>query len=169
MKVTFGHARNDIVELTVGIVLNVIGGIFIGSIFNNPVWYQILLTAILLPAGIILEIRVLARHHFELQKVRTDIEKARNENTQTLKKMEKEQRLTEQSENKLTEAMNQIDKAKNEIEDTQKKAFSRSRSLADSKSLEDDIQTLHERLQRVEEKLGFSSFLRRRLGRHRGV
>ena len=153
-------------ELTIGIVLNVIGGIFIGSIFNNPIWYQILLTAILLPAGIILEIRVLARHHFELQRVRTDIENARNENTQTLRKMEKQQRLIENAENKLTEATN---KAKDEIEDIQKKTFSRSRSLADSKSLEDDIQTIHERLQRVEERLGFSSFLRRRLGRHRGV
>jgi septal ring factor EnvC (AmiA/AmiB activator) len=170
LKITVGYAKNDILELTVGIILSIVGGILIGSIYGNPSWHLMLSgTVLFIGIGIILEIRVLAKHHYELQKVRIDIENARNQNTETLEKMEKQQGLINGATEKLNEATSQIDQAESEIEDIHKKSFSRYGSLTDSKSLEDDIQTFHERLQKVEEKLGHSSFLRRRLGRHRSA
>ena len=95
------------------------------------------------------------------------MEKTTTQNAETLRKMEQQQGLIDSATNKLNEATNEIDRAKNEIEDIQKKSFSRSGSLAVSRSLEDDIQSLHERLQKIEEKLRFSFFSQRKYGRHR--
>ena len=62
MKITVGHAKNDSAELTIGIVLNIFGGIFIGSIYGSPFWRLTLLGAISFTvAGIILEVRILAK------------------------------------------------------------------------------------------------------------
>ena len=116
MKITLGHAKNDIFELTLGIVLNVIGGIFIGYIYENPLWYQALFAAIIfLIAGVVLEIRVLAKHHFGLQRVRTGIDKARIQNSETLEKMKEQQNVVESATNELEAARREIEKAKNEI------------------------------------------------------
>jgi uncharacterized protein HemX len=165
LKITVGHAGNDILELAIGIVLNIIGGTLIG-LSANTLWL-IILGVILLAVGIVLEIRVLAKHHHELRRLREDLEKAAAQNTETLRKMEQQQGVIDSATSKLNEATNEIDRAKNEIEDIQKKSFSRSGSLAVSRSLEDDIQSLHNRLQKVEEKLGLAFFSQRKHGRHR--
>jgi hypothetical protein len=165
LKITFGRARNDVLELAVGIVLNIIGGTTIG-LSANTLWL-IVLGIIQLGVGIVLEVRVLAKHHYELQRLRQDLEEAAAQNAKTLKKMEQQQELIDCSTSKLNEATGEIDRAKNEIEDIQKKSFSRSGSLSLSKPLEDDIQSLHNRLQKVEEKLGLAFFSQRKYGRHR--
>jgi hypothetical protein len=164
LKITVGHAGNDILELAIGIVLNIIGGTLIG-LSANTLWL-IISGIILLAIGKVFETRVLAKHHHELRKLSKDLEKATTQNAETLKKMEKQQRVIDSATNKLNEATNEIDRAKNEIEVIQKKSFSRSGSLAVSRSLEDDTQSLHNRLQKVEEKLGFSFFSQRKYGRN---
>jgi hypothetical protein len=149
LKITVGHARNDVLELAIGIVLNIIGGTMIGLSANT--FWLIALGVVQLGVGIILEIRVLAKHHHELQKLRQDLEKAAAQNAETLKKMEQQQGVIDGATNKLNEAIKEIGRAKNEIEDIQKKSFSRSGSLSLSKPLEDDVQSLHNMLQKVEE------------------
>jgi uncharacterized membrane protein (DUF106 family) len=124
LRITIGHAKNDILELTAGIILSIIGGILIGSVYSNPLWHITLTgTIVFIGTGIILEIRVLAKHHYELRKVRTEIENARNQNMETLKKMEKQQGLINGATAKLNEATSQIDRSKSEIEDIQRKHF----------------------------------------------
>jgi predicted nucleic acid-binding Zn-ribbon protein len=95
------------------------------------------------------------------------LKKAEAQNIETLSKMEHQQKVIDNATNKLNEATDEIKKAKNEIEDIQKKSFSRSGTLSLSKPLEDDIQNLHNRLQKVEEKLGLAFFSQRKYGRHR--
>jgi hypothetical protein len=116
-----------------GIVLNIIGGTMIGLSANAL--SLIVIGVIQLGVGIVLEIRVLAKHHHELQKLRQDLEKAAAQNAETLKKMEQQQGVIDSATTKLNEATKEIGRAKNEIEDIQKKSFSRSGSLSLSKPI----------------------------------
>jgi hypothetical protein len=95
------------------------------------------------------------------------LENAASQNAKTLKKMEQQQGMINSATAKLNEATKEIGRAKDEIEGIQKKSFSRSGSLSLFKPLEDDIQSLHNRLQKVEEKLGLAFFSQRKYGRHR--
>jgi hypothetical protein len=110
LKITVGHARNDVLELAIGIVLNIIGGTMIGLSANT--FWLIALGVVQLGVGIILEIRVLAKHHHELQKLRQDLEKAAAQNAETLKKMEQQQGVIDGATNKLNEAIKEIGRAK---------------------------------------------------------
>ena len=60
-------SKNESIELTIGIILNIIGGIFIGLTFEDFSIFYFVLAIIFTLTGIWLEIRVLRNHMDELK------------------------------------------------------------------------------------------------------
>lgn len=133
MKSILGHSKNESLELIIGIILNILGGIFIGFVLSAPfvIWNWLLAVGFSI-SGIILEVRVISKHIYEIGEMRKEVGRSLDLLKQT-----------------NTDIQNQ----KNELEKMGKKTFSGFSSNTSSRPLEDDVQKLHNRLQRIEEYL----------------
>jgi len=160
-----GYAKNDVLEIIIGVLLNIVGGVFIGSVYANPGSILFWCGAIGFTClGIIFEVRVVAKHSYELNQMKKELELARKENLDTIQKMKNQQTLVDTASDELKSTVETIKETKEQLKEMEGKTFSRF-SMGSGRPLEDDIDRLHNRLQVVEEKLGISTFLKRRLGR----
>jgi len=161
-NLSIGYAKYETLELLIGIILNVVGGIFIGKTFEEFSFLFIILAIIITIIGIFLELRVLRKHIQELRSVRLDISRANKRNSEAIKEINAQKELIQKAKYDLDEVSIQIKNQIEDLEKTKKDVFSSSITGRSSGALEDSVRKLRDRVQKIEEKLGFSSFIDRR-------
>lgn len=101
MRNLVGHAKNEVIEIIIGVIFNIGGGIFIGATANAFSWFFLSLAITLSVVGIIFDVRVVAKHRHELKQVRDEIRTARKENQDTITKMREQQDVINEAEKQL--------------------------------------------------------------------
>jgi hypothetical protein len=162
INLNLGNAKYETSELIVGIILNVIGGIFIGKSFEDFSLAFILPAIITTLIGILLEIRVLKKHIHDLRLLKSDLFEANKKNLETIEEMKHQKNLIENANEDLEELNVQIKNQIDDLEKIKKDVFSSSITGRSFGSLEDAVRRVRDRVQKIEEKLGLSSFGNRR-------
>jgi hypothetical protein len=152
LKNFVGHANNEVIEIIIGVICNIVGGIFIGAAANQFSWLFLSSAIAFSIAGIIFDVRVVAKHSHELRQVRDEIRFARIENQNTIAKMREQQVVINEATKQLRDMIKSIKEHEKELKEIERKAFSFIGSRSRQKSLEDMIKRLDERLAAVEAK-----------------
>ena len=162
MRSFLSKSKNEPIELTIGILLNVIGGILIGFTFEESSY---LIPAIVFTLiGIWLEIRVLNTHIIELRKLKNDLKEATNESKKTIQEMGKQKGEIEKSKQDLDHMKKEIKAQINTLKTTREEIFSKNITNQSSPTIQDALDKLNNRITRIEGKAGLGSSTWRRGG-----